>query len=761
MAPDILPAASQPLAASQSETERKSVTMGGKLVLGMSKGRMRVHLDQLGPALFNRGGDQTCGRHCTTLGHRVLIVEKFATYRYVAGWCHEEDPDDPLAVSKHGNRFARKDVRLPVLPRTPLKGVFAKTHLVTMLQMLKAGKLPDIESLINWKRKEAEELKDVLEHGIFMEVFPWSAVRDHRNDIIDLMHSDNFDHGHGLADSEMRCLSRLRANMSLPIPVGKTLWEVVLAELMRCATQKWTEKDIGHFWNLVKSSLPKYLDLLRDIWNFADCESVLKVESAFYGEVAKMPAKLQAHRASFLAAMFMSDCENGEVIEVGGTHIAAAISKQHCKKVKEQSQAASHQNEDTMEKLMHMYYFGLLPESEEDQTTKHHSQLLKGVTQFLVRCARNLGNDKEKALDAQVFKTLETKWRQTLEKSHQGGDTFQLPIRLFSLTDQKKEPETWQSQLDQCDQVAADAQGRPIVNLKRRAIEAGFIVGVNVLVTSNGQDPKPAKVAKYFENNVIVVFQDAGQDQSPAASQAEHEVPLDSLTIAKESKKVAIDIPDGIKWSTSSSDDNAHMLLPLASMSLYQVYVTQSSAHSDIIITHSQGVGFEFFAARPLKPKTLAIIPFNTHVSRKDTDPKPKDAVTLAIAVETLETNGDKHTEQVEFWLKPKPAPKKPAASHLASSAIVPYWVLQSKSTTPVANASELTYVLGEAVVPNGPTLPGKRQQPGKAKLTLKFLYLTNKFEVQKGMQLFVTCRAPPGLELDAVPIKQEIADVV
>ena len=40
------------------------VSLGAKRVLALSKGRMRVPLEDLGPALFNRHGLPTCGRHC-------------------------------------------------------------------------------------------------------------------------------------------------------------------------------------------------------------------------------------------------------------------------------------------------------------------------------------------------------------------------------------------------------------------------------------------------------------------------------------------------------------------------------------------------------------------------------------------------------------------------------------------------------------------------------------------------------------------------
>ena len=48
-------------------------------VLKMSKGVVRVPLQDLGPALFNRLGEATSGQHCLKLGKRILTLEGFAT----------------------------------------------------------------------------------------------------------------------------------------------------------------------------------------------------------------------------------------------------------------------------------------------------------------------------------------------------------------------------------------------------------------------------------------------------------------------------------------------------------------------------------------------------------------------------------------------------------------------------------------------------------------------------------------------------------
>ena len=300
--------------ASSQQPKGTLVTTQAKRVLALSKGRVRVPLDDLGPALFNRQGLATCGKHCHDLAARIIKVEGFATFRYEAGFCHEPDPADPLAVSRHGNAMADRDALLPRLAAKPLRGVFAKTHLVTFLQLLKAGALPELTRYLASSQGAdgQEELQDVLEHGIFMQVFPWSAVEQHREDIVALMASDNFDHGHGLSDSELRCVKGMRdALLTLPIPQASSQWDVVREHIQRLSGQRWQEKDLVAFYDFAKTTLDIHLGFLMAVWTFAGCESEVRVDSAFFGHLAKLPAQLQWSRAALAVTHFLSDKEIG------------------------------------------------------------------------------------------------------------------------------------------------------------------------------------------------------------------------------------------------------------------------------------------------------------------------------------------------------------------------------------------------------------------------------------------------------------------
>ena len=117
---------------------------------------------------------------------------------------------------------------------------------MTLLQLYKQGRFPDLERVVA-SQPEAftRELKEALSHGIFMHVFPYEAIRDNPEDFIALMASDNFDHGHGLADSEIRCIREMRtAIRTLPLGEASSQFAAVSLEIQRLAGQRWSGKDL-------------------------------------------------------------------------------------------------------------------------------------------------------------------------------------------------------------------------------------------------------------------------------------------------------------------------------------------------------------------------------------------------------------------------------------------------------------------------------------------------------------------------------------
>ena len=98
-----------------------------------SLGVQRVPLEDLGVSPVNRN---LSGAHAHKLGRRIVSVEGFVRFRYQNGWAHEPNPDDPLG-GRNTNKGAGATSLLPEVPEVPLKGSFAKTHLMAFLQCLK------------------------------------------------------------------------------------------------------------------------------------------------------------------------------------------------------------------------------------------------------------------------------------------------------------------------------------------------------------------------------------------------------------------------------------------------------------------------------------------------------------------------------------------------------------------------------------------------------------------------------------------------
>ena len=163
-------------------------------VLKLSKGKRRMMLKELGPSLINRFGDPTVGSHSLSLMDTITNKVGFAEYKYAPGWCHEPNPDDPLAVYRHGTAMLACDESLPRLEKMPLHGIFRRTHLTTGLQMQLQGdkKFPGTEKLLTPNLGNQEQ-QDALQFGVTMEVFSWKDFIENIDAFTALMASDNHD----------------------------------------------------------------------------------------------------------------------------------------------------------------------------------------------------------------------------------------------------------------------------------------------------------------------------------------------------------------------------------------------------------------------------------------------------------------------------------------------------------------------------------------------------------------------------------------
>ena len=727
-------------ASSQVSAVTPQVTLQGRRALARSKGIMRISLDELGPALFNRQGAPTSGRHCMNLAKRILTVEGFATYRYTAGYCHEPDPQHPDAVTDHGNKMAERDSLLPRLSAKPRFGVFAKTHLVTLLQLYNGGQMPELKVWVaaNRTAEEREELEDVLQYGIYMHVFPWEAVRDAPDDMKALMASDNFDHGHGLTDSELRCIAGMRqAILNLPIPPASSQVDVVMAHVQRLSGQRWHHRDLDAFWDFAQTTLDGHLELLMEIWMFGECEDMLKVDSAFFGALAKVSAKHQWCRCALAVKQFLSDRDT-ECLLVGGRHVAAAVDVKMLRKMaasnrSEEQVACSQDLEDFLNEMMKQYFMPwahdwMKSPYQREAWAKAFGALLLKVSNYLC---------KGEILDREARVKMETKLRLTLEVNR----LDELPGRLYEDGLKPSIPER--------ETVTLSARnaftGSVALPMKRKAAEAGLPVNAEVVRRTANNDavpnPAPGRIEVIAEDGLHVRWENGNVEILQIADLVLH--------VKKKASSQEDDHLDksAMKWAVAGSEDNAKMCTMIAQVTLYNLYTSQSTAHQDIVVLpmpeelkEEQGL-WQIVALRDFKPRTLFFLPWNTGIFA-DAGIQPPHAVALMLLVQP-----EKQPEtQMKLWLKAKNTPKTLAAHQERATVLVPFWMLSGKPVAEIAEGMcELKYEKLRVTVPQ-PGVLSKGVRVGRSRVQLLLPVMTNEIAVARGQRL-VVCGVVPCLD--------------
>ena len=726
------------------------VSQGAQRALSMSKGVTRIPLEDLGPAVFNRKGNPTSGRHCVNLSERILRVEGFGTFRYVAGYCHEPDPTSPLAVCHHANRMAERDPLLPTLPPRALKGVFAKTHLMTTLQLYKQGRFPDLERVVS-SQPEAftRELKEALSHGIFMHVFPYEAIRDNPEDFNALMASDNFDHGHGLADSEIRCIREMRtAIRTLPLGEASSQFVAVSTEIQRLAGQRWGKKDLEAFWDFAQTTLELHMELLFEIWVFGECEDALQVDSFFFGNLAKLSASRQWTRAAVAVVHFLSD-RGTECMMVAGRYLAGAVDKSTLKRLASpnrtaEQKASSHALEAFMSSVMDTYYVPWA--SDWGASPFRRSSWAKGFAAFLCKMGRQVCKDQDLPMETKA--KFETKLRATLVVDMHGT------MPTVVIQHDSRTASTQEQTAIEMETILEDTAnpGKATVPAKRLASEAGLVL--------DGTVAKKADMAdKASSQDMIVVGTITNIDKDGIRVRWEEGKPEElhkheDLVPAQRPKEKGSGtlLEPALKWSPCSSKENADMWVHVAQSVLYQTYVSQSSAHGDVHVAMApsqDGTGTDvvsLFAARDLKPRTLVLLPFNVPLVA-GSDFRPSGAVQAMVTV----SPSNEAPASTVFWIRPKVLPKKTQTLAHGEKALtlVPFWVAVARASSQ-DGAKNLLYATAVIQIPTPPAVSrGVRVQKGK--MTLNVVCLTNEAAISKGTLLMAADKPPTNLPEDNV----------
>ena len=284
--------------------------------------------------------------------------------------------------------MAERDKDLPRLPTEALHGVFAKTHLVTLMQKYLQGGYPDLQTLVESQPPtQTQEWREALSQGLFMEVFDYTDVKNHPEEFKALMASDNMSHGTGATDSEIRVIREIRGHIkNLPLGTAATKYEAVLNEVQRLSGQRWELQDLQHFWNFAQTTWETVLALLFEAWLYGKCEDVMFVDAEFYGSVAKNHPGKQWTRAALCVMQFLSDPDKEQCERVGGRNLARAVEKKDLKKLlsttrTEEQKAASDDMEAFMSSMMDVYYFPWADDWRKSPYRQHSST--PGLVRFL------------------------------------------------------------------------------------------------------------------------------------------------------------------------------------------------------------------------------------------------------------------------------------------------------------------------------------------------------------------------------------------
>ena len=224
----------------------------------------------------------------------------------------------------------------------------------------------------------------------------------------------------------------------------------------------------------------------------------------------------------------------------------------------------------------------------------------------------------------------------------------------------------------------------------------------------------------------------------------------------------------GIKWSPASNNHNVEMVMHLAKVTLYQVYVSQSAAHNEIHVvsqdtaaSHDSAASQDkvasqanvaVFARKDFKVGALSLLPFNTELV-EGACKRLAGAVPLEMVITP---DGEKAT-RVAFWVKPMALPNKTAVNQQKAVVMVPFWLMAKSSQEPKKVAEgvaasqgvqneQLIYKTAEVDV-QAPSAIGRGGRNIKSKVAMRVPYLTNDMSLAKGARLLVKGNLPAALE--------------
>jgi len=369
------------------------------------------------------------------------------------------------------------------------------------------------------------------------------------------------------------------------------------------------------------------------------------------------------------------------------------------------------------------------------------SSWAKGFAAFLCKMGRQVCKDQD--LPMETKEKFEMKLRATLVVDMHGT----LPAVVFQPNTRRAS--TQEHTVIELETILEDTAnpGKATVPVKRLASEAGFML--------DGTVAKKADKASSQDVSVIGTITNIGTDGIRVRweeGEPEELHKQEDLVPAQRPKEKPQDLEPALKWSPSSSKDNADMWTHVAQSALYQAYVSQSSAHGELhmaMAPSQDGTGpdmVSLFAAKDLKPRTLLLLPFNMPLVA-GSEARPSGAVQAIVTV----SPSNEATVSTVFWIRPKVLPKKAQilAYNEKALTLVPFWVAVAKASSQ-EGIKNLHYTTAVIQIPTPPPVSkGVRVQKGK--ITLRVVCLTNEAAISKGTLLMTANKPPTNLPEDNV----------
>ena len=751
-----------------------NICVAAQKVLRLSKGRVRVPLEDLGPSTWNRFSEQSLsGKHMMQLGERIFDTEGFATYRYVAGWCHEPNPEDSQEVWKYASANARLDPLLPDYAKKELKGVFAKNHLVALLQCVKAGnrRLPNAKQMMGVPEgPDWDELRDVMKHGIWMEVFDYNDVRDNFKSFEWLMASDNFDSAFALAEDELSVIDRISHSLKHTFPKpGVRLWDAVMTEIKPLNGNRWSEQDLVRFGNFVKSTnCEKSLPFLKVFNKFMVDLGNFHVHSKFYDAVSSINPKHQMIRLALCCWQISSDPDT-ECEEAAGHVVAAAVEKRHFDVIRGCSDNVLLQFEDCCKHVFQKYWVDLLGRGSWPD-----NELLAAVGGFLVRLAKCVTRAKL-VIDSEDGKSERTDALIAIEKklrvAMSAGDRQRmLPSPVLHVVDDSSESVAGgtkrKATLDTAPVILFDEDGGLVRDVGLRARELGMAAGATVQLCkkSKGIEAGTTCVVEEIRNDCVVVKVDGsgllhtfalGVLKTVAAPQGpiEEDKRAAKAQVAERKQARLAAVPQGFAWSPVEASMSQCILGRMIQGWLYHLHCKCSPAHDLLRFALPSEGGSnrqQIYALQDISAKSLFMVPFTDVVIAGDSYAQPGEKTINGFAIHA-EFENDQRT--YTFYLQPPSwsslVPGYKDAVDDKPAVVVAFWWAQSLPLPEgeLAKDSKIAYCIEPAVAigpltcqcPNGRGASNhdalkKANKTTKIKLT--FPYLTNSAKLAAGDEL-------------------------